>query len=367
MFNGVPVGNDLSIVPSKDDNPMQGVSTYDLVLISRHILNIEMLDSPYKMIAADINSSKSITTFDLVQLRKMILQITTDFESNTSWRFVEKAYEFPVPSNPWAEMFPEIINYNNIPASVLDADFVAVKIGDVNNSSGFNSGENEDRGNGSVIFEAKNSRLVAGEAIQVAFHAKDFEAQGYQFTIEYDDDLLEFLEVGEGVAGASNFGLAKLSEGAITASWNRYGEELADQPIFTLVFKAKSSGKLGDALWLSDQFTRSEAYGQGGELQEVRLLFIDNEAFTDFELFQNKPNPFNETTVIGFKLPAAGTATLTLTDAAGKLLKVVEGQYPAGYNEVRINRQELGNHDGVLYYRLSSGTATATRMMVLAK
>jgi hypothetical protein len=74
-FNGIPLTANATITPSKDDNPLNGVSTYDLVLISKHILGIESLNSPYKMIAADANKSGSITTFDIVELRKMILGI----------------------------------------------------------------------------------------------------------------------------------------------------------------------------------------------------------------------------------------------------------------------------------------------------
>ena len=41
------------------------VTTFDLVLISRHILGLEALDSPYKMIAADVNMSGTISTSDV--------------------------------------------------------------------------------------------------------------------------------------------------------------------------------------------------------------------------------------------------------------------------------------------------------------
>jgi hypothetical protein len=69
------VAADFTITPVKDDNPLNGVTTYDLVLMSKHILGIEPLGSPYKMIAADANKSNSITTFDIVELRKLILGI----------------------------------------------------------------------------------------------------------------------------------------------------------------------------------------------------------------------------------------------------------------------------------------------------
>ena len=70
------------------------MSTFDLVLISKHILGINTFDSPYKHIAADVNQSGSITAFDLVQLRQLILNITTEFSNNDSWRFVDANHTF---------------------------------------------------------------------------------------------------------------------------------------------------------------------------------------------------------------------------------------------------------------------------------
>jgi hypothetical protein len=143
----VPIGEDFVITPEKDTLPLNGVSTFDLVLIRRHILGADTLDSPYKIIAADINKSGAVSTFDIVEIRKLILVINTSFPNNTSWRFVDASYVFPNPSNPFAEPFPESIFVNDLINDELDVNFVAIKIGDVNNSvvtSLFTSGsENE--------------------------------------------------------------------------------------------------------------------------------------------------------------------------------------------------------------------------------
>ena len=117
--------------PQRDGDYLNGVSTFDLVLISKHILGVQPLGSPYKMIAADVNNSRSITTLDLIQLRKLILSIDTEFQNNTSWRFVDAGYVFPNPANPWFEDFAEVVNINDLPGTgINNADFVAVKVGE---------------------------------------------------------------------------------------------------------------------------------------------------------------------------------------------------------------------------------------------
>ncbi|MCB0545841.1 MAG: hypothetical protein KDC70_20100, partial [Saprospiraceae bacterium] len=98
------------VTPELYENPLNGVSTYDLVLISKHILGLKAFDSPYKWIAADVNKTNSITSLDVAEIRKLILGIYSEFPNNTSWRFIDKDYSFPNPSNPFFPAFPEDIS-----------------------------------------------------------------------------------------------------------------------------------------------------------------------------------------------------------------------------------------------------------------
>ena len=131
----VDQAGDYTIMPEKNTNHLNGVTTYDAVLMTRHILNIELLDSPYKIIAADINRSQTVTTFDIVEMRKLILSIYTNYPNNSSWRFVKADYVFPNPLNPWSQVFPEVVNLNNLDDHFLEGDFIGIKIGDMNGSA----------------------------------------------------------------------------------------------------------------------------------------------------------------------------------------------------------------------------------------
>lgn len=133
-FIFVPRGKSVLLEPELDKNPLNGVSTFDLLLIQKHILGIQALNSPYKMIAADVNNSKSISTLDLIQLRKLILGLDLQFLNNTSWRFVHAAFKFPKPENPWATQFAESIFVKEFNGS-LTGNFIAIKIGDVNSNA----------------------------------------------------------------------------------------------------------------------------------------------------------------------------------------------------------------------------------------
>jgi len=359
-FNAIPLASNSTVTPAKDDNPLNGVSTYDLVLISKHILGIEPLNSPYKMIAADANKSNSITTFDIVELRKLILGIYTELPNNTSWRFVDKSYAFPNANNPFQATFAENKSIVNLSASQLNQDFVSVKVGDVNGNAIANAAmSSDDRSAGTLLFDVDNKSVKAGETFSVNFKAAEAVA-GYQFTMNFPG--LEVVDVTPGANMKSeNFGVFA---NAITTSFDG-----ANQGEFAVTFRAAKGGNLSELLSVSSQITKAEAY-KNGERMDVAFRFNNNGASTiagvGFELYQNQPNPFVNKTFIGFHLPEATTATLSIFDETGRLVYNQKGSFAKGYNSIAIDRALL-NTVGVMYYKLETANNSATKKMIQTK
>ncbi len=109
------------------------------------------------------------------------------------------------------------------------------------------------------------------------------------------------------------------------------------------------------------------AFQSGGSFSEQDLPIEANlEQTAQIELLQNRPNPFNQQTTIGFKLPVAEYASLVIFDISGRTLKVFEGDYIAGYNEVVID-QNIFPGAGVYFYRITTENETATRKMIFKK
>jgi hypothetical protein len=359
-FINLTKGSDFTVTPQLDKNHLNGVSTFDLVLIQKHILGTQALNSPYKMIAADVNNSKSISTLDLITLRKLILSIDQNFANNTSWRFVDAAYRFPDSNNPWSTGFPEVVSVNNL-ASNISASFVAIKIGDVNASAVVNSASSaEVRTSETFKLNTREQSLKAGNEYQVVFSAADLpNIQGYQFALSLDMNKVELVDIIYGVAKAENFGVFK-NEGLVTSSWNSKYEPGA---LFTLVLRAKADAKLSNALSLNRRVS-PEAYNQHNDNLSIALNYGLEAIAEGYELLQNTPNPFSDETQIGFKLPKATKATLSVSDAKGALLYKVEGSYPKGENQVTLKKEQLGA-SGVLYYTLETAEYKATKKMVI--
>lgn len=364
----VPFGGDYSIAPVLDENPANGVTTYDMVLIQRHILGVNLLNTPYKVIAADANRSGSVSTLDLVAIRKVILQVTGAFPNNTSWRFVDASHVFPSIVNPWQTPFSEVLSYNNLIADAPNADFIAIKTGDVNGSATLNllNGAGQRTVAGNLVFHVEDREAEAGEVFETPFYGDGQEVFGYQYTLELGTDL-ELVELKEGLAREENFGFTKLGQGALTTSWNEAMPRVLgrDEVLFTLVLRAREKTRVSEALAASSRFTAAEAYNPLGELLGIGLAFDVREKEEGFALYQNEPNPFSEVTTIRFHLPRPSQATLTVMDAAGRIVAIRSGQFDRGAHEIRLD--EIGETTGVMYYRLETPDHTATRKMVKVK
>jgi hypothetical protein len=362
----VPAGGDYSIFASLDEDHGNGVTTWDMVLVMRHILNVSPLTSPYKLIAADANRSGTVSTLDLVDIQKVVLQLEPSFPNNTSWRFVDADYIFPDPTDPWSDEFPEVINYNNLNADQLYADFVGIKIGDINASAQANADQlPQDRSfTGTFRLETMQQELKAGQTVAVPIYAEDLPVFGYQFTMELDETALNLVDFEPGWVQEENVGFALLEEGALTFSWHQAEAEVLPRgPLFTLHLQANRTGQLEQWLHLSSRFTQAEAYGVGGERLQPELAFSGaNQAEAGLVLYQNVPNPFAESTRIGFDLPADAEITLTLQGVNGQVVQQVQGHYPAGYNEIRIEGLPT---KGVYYYTLQTPTHTAVKKMTV--
>lgn len=357
-FDATPFYQDYEISANLEGDVLNGVSTLDLVFIQKHILGQLMLDSPYKMIAADVNNDSEITALDLIELRKLILGVTSTFPENKSWKIVKADSELTV-ANAWE--YSTSINIHDFSNSMLDQNFVGIKMGDVNGSAELNSDNNAtNTARNTVAFSFENREVAPGDLIELTLSNKQYDLYGYQFTLNIPG--FELVEVKGNDITDEN--LAVFGD-KITMSYNTNHAVKADSEIFTMMLRAKKAGEISDMLALNSSITKAEAYvGKNLDIVDVAL-----ESVTDsnhFELYQNEPNPFAENTTIGFELPESGEYILSLYDVTGKLLLSFSEQGSAGYNEKRIKRSEL-DATGIIYYRLETNTHNAVKHMIVIK
>ncbi|MFK7937569.1 MAG: cohesin domain-containing protein, partial [Saprospiraceae bacterium] len=373
LFENVREGSDYTIAPEKTINTRNGVTTFDQVLILKHILENRRLDSPYKMIAADVNRSGTITNADMVAIRKLILSIEDNFSNNNSWRFIDADYQF-YSDSPMNENFPEVYSINNFGNDMPGVNFMAIKVGDVNDSALPNALLGSDERNnptvGTLQLNTENRLVQAGEEVTVTLRANEMtQLLGYQFTIDFETTNLEFIDVENAdLAGISkaNFGFTSVAEGIITTNFAQANTATLNEKdgLFTLKFRALQTAQLSDILQVNSRQIDAEAYDENLELLDVQLTFDNQIQENTYALYQNQPNPFSTQTTVDFYLPTATNAILRIYDINGRLLKVYSSDFVAGKNSFQINKADI-NRNGTLYYQLQTAEYTATRKMIL--
>ncbi|MCZ2099951.1 MAG: T9SS type A sorting domain-containing protein [Chitinophagales bacterium] len=368
QFSGLNVFDFKEVFADLDENPINGVSTLDLVQIQRHILGLEYLDSPYKVLAADINNSKSVTSSDLVNLRKLILGITEEFENNTSWRFVPESYVFADPTYPYD--YQERILIDSIYEDVKDVNFIAIKVGDVNNSAEVNARSNKTEVRRSnALFVIEDKAFEAGKTVQVDIKAGELmDIIGAQFTLKFDPEVMEYssLKSGDIMVKSYNANLNMVSEGRIPFSIDvPDGIMLSpDDVLFSIEFVAKASGST-EKMGIARDGLSPEVYDLNSNIRTLDIRVRNGEVGTYQNiLYQNQPNPFKDHTSIAFELANAGTGVLKVMDMTGKQVFTTQREFVKGYNTITIENAQL-NGAGIYYYQLETGDFLATKKMIL--
>ncbi|HLB00140.1 MAG TPA: SdrD B-like domain-containing protein, partial [Bacteroidota bacterium] len=85
-----------------------------------------------------------------------------------------------------------------------------------------------------------------------------------------------------------------------------------------------------------------------------------------FSLRQNYPNPFNPLTTIRYDLPVDSRVTLRVFDMLGReVASLIDGIQTAGFKELRFDATPYPS--GIYFLRITAGSYTAVRKMVLIK
>ena len=379
-FENLEEGFDYTITPNLNLNHRNGVTTFDLTLVEKHLLGTKRLDSPYKLIAADVNRSGTITVYDIVKMRQLILGQTDAFSNNTSWRFIKEDHVFLDDENPFAGWIPELITINDLFGQFNDGDFIGVKVGDVNNTAIANSGMGAPPRSfpDTLQFLMDDVVLRAGEQTIIPVYLKDLDlVEGFQYTLELNSDQVEFLGVEPGIVREDHIGLRYLNEGLLTFSWNRglMAVEAGDNlnRMFSLSVYAHQETPLKEVVKVNSRVTLVEAFNTQDEWMEVDLAFVNGRHLEDafhlkdvFHLEQNRPNPFTDQTNIDFYIPKSGRIRLLIQDIQGRTVWDQEAWMERGKHRVILDKVQLRS-SGLLYYSLIADGFKETKKMLLIR
>jgi len=364
-FGPLAAGDDFSVRPVLDERHMNGVSTLDLVRISKHILGVSLLDSPYKMLAADVNRSGTITILDLIQLRKLILGVLPKLSQNTSWRFVQAAHQFTDPGRPFSEAVPEVLVVENLATPLDSANFIGLKVGDVTGDAKVDNllaaiPRNEDRP--LVHAGMKDAVLRTGEEQLVAITASELAStEGFQFTLEADPGRILLQEAMAGALPEEHMAFFA-EQNSLTVSWDCYSNGRLNESDTLLILRVQAtmSGALREAFRITSQVTPAEAYDNSETIFAVHLQIDTPDLLV--RVGQNFPNPFVDQTAFELFLPREDDVLIQVYDVNGQLHWLSNRLLPAGRQLVQIPGWELPA--GLLFYTVKTQGQTITKKMI---
>ncbi len=113
-------------------------------------------------------------------------------------------------------------------------------------------------------------------------------------------------------------------------------------------------------------YYRLKQWDYDGSFKYYGPVEVENEFLLTYALKQNYPNPFNPATVISYQLPEKSFVSLKVFNSLGEeVAALVNENKSAGKYEVNFDGKKLTS--GVYIYRLTAGSFTQVRKMLLVK
>ena len=306
------------------DDPLNGVTTFDLLLMSQYILGEWEPDNSMDLLAADVNFDGKINSKDLIILRDVILGNRSNFPSGSSWRFYDSEYEFENRIQPYLDEVPAKIELLDPEEIIENIDFSGIKLGDLNSSARSNSQAEEQGSERSIaafkVYEETENGL---HVLRLELGSSSMDAYGFQFGMQLGSEN-ELLQVNSDVFSQEEIRWNVMPDGELRLSVysNHQLAIFNNQNILELVFTNKVLG------YDSDGF-KNEIYPDLTNVKMLELLEADQLGHSEGDIqdiISVYPNPFNNelSIVIDESLDKSSRIDFRLTDVSGRIIQKTE-------------------------------------------
>jgi len=337
----------LQIRPVKDSDPFAGITILDAVKLQRHLLNIKKLETPYELLAADLDQSGHLSVGDMIRLQKILLGWYAEWPDGAPWLFLDARFRFAQPDAPWSEYVPQSIDL----ATVFEVDklkFVAVKLGDLNNSAMDQEASSALRSAGDKTpIHFIDEFLPKGQSKTISFRVTEPALEGLYAQINWNPALAH-LEPAEQPAGP-DFRL-DADRGALSMVYLRsYGDP--ESLTWSLRVTVRKDARLADLFSLNTD-RRPTAITSDLRASELFLAPLGQKARPTWSA--RLPDGVSEVrSGIRLEMDDDQEVSVRWVDVAGRVLAHSNQVFTAGVNHLEIPAEVTSYPGGLVWAQLT--------------
>lgn len=340
-------GSEYTISADKTDSYLNGLSIMDILLIKKHLLEIQLLPTPYEIISADVNGDLTLSVQDIILIRNLILGVIPHFGKTPVWQFIPKAYKFKNPRNPLLEDYPVSYNLTLLHANQVGLDFIGIKTGDVSLDwmEGRANGL-ETRAADYFTLTLNEQKLEANKDYVIPVYTRQFNnIAGFQFSLKLDPSITFLKMTAPSLPDFEEYNYRK-SQNQLNVLWydtrTDVGRFIQDTGTLFLVYIKTSLPIEAKQIFSMDvKQIRPEGVHALNRYYSIKMESLNiqspNKSRGDVLNIQLFPNPVTEVLNIRFYSDERGMANIRVTDLTGRTIFQLAHTMNPGEQSLQLN------------------------------
>jgi hypothetical protein len=335
-----------------DPYASNGITAADLILIRKDLAGIQSFNNPVQFLASDANRSGSITTFDIVDLSKIILGIIPQFPANIQpWQALSNNITF----NPSGGSACNYVHSPNTTSDNLEEN--VYKIGDVDGDANPFGPYQVPQNLPAAGISIPEVTIAAGDTVLIPVQfTPGLKMQGFQMGFSLDTAFGKILAIQTNPNSSFNAPIASPTQNdGIKTLWIT-DSETDDNPVFFIQIAGLQSFSVHTKLVFHQTGIPNLWVDSTDHVRpfdpNLGVTALRPEPASGVVITQPFPNPFHDRTTLQVTLNTPAAGHLRITDLSGRLVRESAVTLQAGIQQIVIDGSSLPA--GMLIYYIKT-------------
>ena len=333
-------------VDHQDSDILNGVDILDCLALLNHLVGNAEFDSPYQLIAADMDGDGDVDVTDFDIHYELVTDRRTDLPSGRNWVVFDAGIQFSDPLNPFLENLSSDFDIASLEHE-MEKNWMAVKTGDFDGKAKSNfDNQVSTRTYNQVELKAVNQRFNKGELISMSLSSGLVRLSAMDISLDYNPAVLSFAGIDQ---APEHMEVIEVEKGTLRIVF--LNAEDLDLESLNFNFVARGQGNLKNHLNLA-QNRNQLAYDEFGQASTLKLRFEDSHLVSSD--LQAQPNPLDKQTTVIYQLNHDSECTFEFIDATGRIIDHIQFYQKAGRHQFVWSPETQGS--GIITLRMTTST-----------